>query len=111
MVTFHNYTKAGKQIGPVHYVKLVPGKEIVVRQKWVPQETGEIVLVGRYQPDDSWRSDPGCYTRVASQTVTVVKRQLHFHSYGVFPLMKYLTEAQAGSDMVEAEYRECCLLL
>ncbi|MFC1676939.1 hypothetical protein ACFL3G_07750 [Planctomycetota bacterium] len=100
-VSFHNYTKAGEQIGPVHQVKLTPGgKEIVVRQNWVPQETGEYVLMVQFDPGEGWRS----YSRGATQTVTVVKRQLHFHSWGMSPLSKYLTEGMVGRDRSEAEY-------
>ncbi len=100
-VSFHNYTKTGQQIGPVHHVKLAPGgDEIVIKQKWIPKQSGEYVLMAQFEPGEGWRS----FTRGDTQTVTVVKRQLHFHSWGMSPVFKYLTEGMVDKKRAELEY-------
>ena len=94
-VSFHwSGTASGGQIGADRRVKLVPGAaEVAVSQPWTPKQTGRHVLTARIEPTGKEQSSG---PREATQTVTVVKRRLHFHYWDVHPSLEYITEGMVN---------------
>jgi len=102
VVSFHCQTgKTTSQIGSDHHVRTEFGKEdLAIAQPWTPQHTGEHTLIARIRPGGArqWRG-----LLEATQTVTVVKRSLHFHHWHLDPSLKYATEGMMN-DVDKLDY-------
>jgi len=84
------------QLGEDQPVKLAPGREeIVVRQNWKPEHTGEYTLMVRLLGNES---DHPEITHTATQSVSVVGRRLHFHYWDAHPSLKYITEGMVNDN-------------
>ena len=85
-VSFHWHSDDGHgQIETDQRVELKPRpEETTVRQPWTPRKTGRYTLKARVQL-------PHGEPLEATQTVTVVRRPLHFHYYHINPLLEYVT--------------------
>ena len=94
-VTFrYRHTDGTGEMGGPHHIQLVPGQTTVVEQPWTPGATGQYTITMRLQPQE-----PDCWMapRVATQTVTVVKRPLHFHYWDADPNLAYITAAMMNN--------------
>ena len=83
-----NSDEAQGQLGS-HPIEWKPkATEAVVSQPWTPEKAGRYVLTARVQfPEGGQGSGP----LEATQTVTAVKRSLHFHYYHINPSLDYVT--------------------
>ncbi len=97
-VTFrYRHTDGTGAIGSPHHIQLVPGQTTVVEQSWTPGATGQYTIITRLQPHepDRWAAP-----RVATQTVTVVKRPLHFHYWDSNPDLACITAAMVNEQEI-----------
>jgi len=87
-------SKSGN-IGHSHHIQLLPGQATVVEQPWTPRATGQYTLTTRLQPHepDRWAAP-----RVATQTVTVVKRPFYFHYWDADPDLAYITACMMNNE-------------
>ncbi len=81
-------------LGEAQRITLSPGgEEIVVRQNWTPEHTGDYTLLVRLLGDGTAPSD---ISQTAKQTITVVGRRLHLHYWEAHPILKYITEGRVS---------------
>jgi len=91
VVSFHfRSSKSNGSIGSPQRISLAPGKqELIVNRTWRPEQTGRHTLIARVKPAGS----ASLHNPIeATQTVTVVRRPLHFHYWDMDRSLEYVTE-------------------